>query len=80
MDEQRFDLAGILVEHENLSEMGAGGAQQVEAIGLGLGQRLLMAENDACGIVLDASQADETPAFQFLLEPARKKAREGTDK
>ena len=39
--------------------MGAGGGQQVEPVGLWLGQGLLVAEDDACGIVLDAAQCDE---------------------
>ena len=46
--------------------MGAGGAQQVEAIGLGLGQGLLVAEDNTGGIVLDAAQRDEAAALQFL--------------
>ena len=65
--EQGFDLAGIFVEHENLAEMGAGGAEQVEAIGFGLGEGLFVAEDDTGGIVLDAAQGDEAAAFQFLL-------------
>ena len=64
--EQRFDLAGVLIEHEDLSEMRPRGAQQVEAVGLGLGQGLLVPEDDAGRIVLDASQRDEAPALQLI--------------
>ena len=65
--EQGFDLAGVFVEHENLAKMGAGGAEQVEAISLGLGEGLFVAEDDAGGIILNAAQGDEAAAFQFSV-------------
>ena len=64
--EQRFDLARILVEHEDLAEMGARGAKQIEAVSFRLGQGLFVAENDAGRIILDAAQSDKAAAFQFI--------------
>src|SRR5258706_11169584 len=46
--------------------MGPVRAQQVQPVGLGLGQRLLMAEHDAGGIVLDPAKRNETPALGLL--------------
>ena len=63
--EKGFDPSGILIEHENLAEVGAGGAQQIEAVGLGFGQGLLVAEDDAGGIVFDATESDEAVALEF---------------
>ena len=48
------------VEHEELAAMGAGGAEQVEAIGFGLGERLLVAMDDVVGVVLEAEKSDES--------------------
>ena len=64
--EQGFDLAGVLVKHKNLAKVGAGGAEQVEAIGFRLGEGLFVAEDDTGGIILNAAEGDEAAAFQFL--------------
>ena len=61
--EQGIHLASAAVEHEDLAEVGSTGAQQVQPVGLRLGQRLLVAEHDARGIVLDPAECDEAPAF-----------------
>jgi hypothetical protein len=60
-------FAGSAVEHEDLAEVGASRAQQVEAIGFGLGQGLFVAENDMGGILLDATEADEATPFGSQL-------------
>ncbi len=46
--EGSIDLAGgVAVEHEELAEMGAGGAQEFQAVGLGLSEGLLVAMDDS---------------------------------
>ena len=57
--EQAVHLAGAAIKHEDLTEVGAGGAQQVEPVGLGFGKRLLVTENDARRIVLDPAERDK---------------------
>jgi hypothetical protein len=49
--------------------VGAGRAQQVQSVGLGLGQGLLVPEYDAGGIVLDPAEGDEAPALACLPAP-----------
>ena len=63
--EERFDLAGVFVKHENLAEVGARGAEKIEPVGLGLGQGLLVPEDDAGGIVLNPAESYESAAFQL---------------
>src|SRR5258708_3477536 len=60
--------AGVcaVVHHEDLAEVGPVRAQQVQPVGLRLGQRLLVAEDDAGGIVLDPAKRNETPALGLL--------------
>ena len=53
--EQGINLSGILIQQKQLFVVGAGGAQQVEAVGLRLGESLLVPEDDFGGIVLDAA-------------------------
>ncbi len=67
--EQGIHFAGSAVEHEDLAEVGASRAQQVEAIGFGLGQSLFVAENDIGGIFFDATEADEAAPFGGQLTP-----------
>src|SRR5438105_2805035 len=63
--EHPIDLGrGVTVEHEELPEVGAGGAQQLQTIGFRLGERLFMAEDDARVVVFDTSQGDEAGAGQ----------------
>src|SRR5579863_9431261 len=55
----------VAVEHKDLPKMGAGGAEQLEPVSLGLGQRLFMAKDDASGVVLDLAQGDETAPLKW---------------
>ena len=57
--EQGINLSRILIHHEELFEVGAGGAQQFEPVGLGLGQCLLMPVDDVRRIVLKPPQRNE---------------------
>jgi hypothetical protein len=49
-----------------LTEVGSSRAQQIQSIRFGLGQRLLVPENDPRGIVLDPAERDEAPALDLL--------------
>ena len=65
--EQRVDGAvGVGVQHEELAEVRVGVAQQLQAVLLGPGERLLVAVDDAGGVVLDAAERDEALAHQAL--------------
>ena len=65
--EQGVDAAlGIGVQHEELAGVRARVAKQLEAIDLGTRQRLLVAEDDAGGVVFDAAQGDEAAAGAAL--------------
>src|SRR3974390_377936 len=59
-----IDLPGVFIEKEELLVVDTGGAEQVEAVGLGLGQGLLVAVDDLGSVVLNTAARDETPAFQ----------------
>jgi hypothetical protein len=48
------------VEHEELAAMSAGGAEQIEAIGFGLGERLLVAMDDVVRVVLETEKSYES--------------------
>ena len=65
--EEGIHLSRTAVEHENLAKVGAGGAKQVEAVRLGLGEGLLVPEDDACRIVLDPAQANKASPFRDRL-------------
>ena len=58
--------AGIVVQHEKLAGVRARVAEQFEAVDLGPGQRLFVAEDDASGVVFDAAQRDEALAGAAL--------------
>src|SRR5271157_151838 len=45
-------LLGIRIEHEKLASVRARMAKKFEAVGLGTGERMLVAEDDASGIFL----------------------------
>ncbi len=70
--EQGIDLPGIFVEQEKLFVVDSGGTQQVETVGFGLCQCLLVPVNDLGGIVLHAPQSDESAALEILPEGAVK--------
>ena len=40
---------GVGIEHEDLAEVGVGGLEKIEAVALGLGEGLLMTEDDLLG-------------------------------
>ena len=54
---------GVRVEHEDLAEVGAGGLEQVEPVALGLGEGLLVAEDDLLGVVVELAEGDKAAAF-----------------
>ncbi len=62
--EQGINLPGIFIEQKQLFVVRAGGPKQVEPVGLGLGESLLVAEDDLGGIVFDPAQGDESPALK----------------
>jgi hypothetical protein len=72
--EQGFYLARVLVKHKNLAKVGAGGAEQVEAIGFRFGEGLFVAEDDTGGIILNAAEGDEAAAFQFCAGTGKNEA------
>src|SRR4029077_15661923 len=57
---------GVGIEHEELAGVGARVAQELEAVGLGTGERLLVTEDDAGGIVFELAGADEAAARALL--------------
>jgi len=63
--EQGIDLPGILIKHEDLAEVRPRGPQQIEAVGLGFRQGLLVAKDYAGGIILDAAQSDKAAPLQL---------------
>jgi hypothetical protein len=63
-EEELLDaLDGIGVEHEDLAEVGTGGAEQIQAVGFRFGKGLLMAEDDGLFVVDDLAQSDEAAAL-----------------
>ncbi len=56
----------VRIEHENLSEMRMGMAEQFEPVLLGAGKRLLMAVYDARAVVLHRPEPDESAAGKPL--------------
>ena len=57
---------GVRIEHENLSEVGSGGAQQVQAVGLGLGKRLFVTEDHLLAVIAYLTQGDKGAALVHL--------------
>ena len=66
LGQQCVDLAGVVIKHENLTEVRPGGTQQVEAIRFRFGQGLLVAKHNLGRIVFDPSQGNEAPPLGFL--------------
>jgi hypothetical protein len=54
------------VEHEDLSKVCPRGAQQVEPVRLGLGERLFVTEYHLLAVVVEFSQSDEGPPLVNL--------------
>ena len=71
---------GIAIEHEELPEVGPGGAQQLQPVSLRLGQSLFMTVNHPSRVVLDSSQPDEssplqTPSAAWDRKPLHRKVK-----
>src|SRR5262249_41353122 len=67
LDEQTVNFAIVVVQHEDLSEMSAGGLEKLEPVSLRLCESLLVAKDDAGRVVLDPAKCDETSTFHFRL-------------
>src|SRR3984893_6772816 len=75
--EQGIDLSGIFVKQEELLVMRTGGSKQVEPVGLRLGQRLLVPEDNLGGVIFHTSECDESPALKLASGRGRKGLRIG---
>ncbi len=53
----------VRIEHENLSEVGPGGAQQVQPVRLGLGKRLFVAEDHLLAVIAYLAQGNKGAAL-----------------
>jgi hypothetical protein len=62
--QQGSDLPRIFIEQEELLVVRASGAKQVEAVGLRLGERLLVPIDNFGGVVFHAAQGDESAALE----------------
>ena len=73
--ENLLDAAGrVGVEHEDLAEVGVRGLEQVEPVALGLAERLLVAEDDLFGVVVQLAEGDEAaPLLDDLPVPGTMK-------
>ena len=54
---------GVGVEHVDLLAVGAGGLEEGEAVGLVLGEGLLVAVDDLVGVVVEVAEGDEAAAL-----------------
>ena len=54
---------GVGVEHVDLLAVGAGGLEEGEAVGLVLGEGLLVAIDDLVGVVVELAEGDEAAAL-----------------
>ncbi len=61
----------VRIEHEDLSKMRPGGAQQVQPVRLGLGKRLFVAEHYLCAVVAHLAQPDKCAPLVNLTVSAR---------
>ncbi len=57
---------GVGVEHVDLLAVGAGGLEEGEAVGLVLGEGLLVAVDDLFGVVVEVAEGDEAAALADL--------------
>src|SRR6185312_1288881 len=67
-------VSRIAVKHEYLAKVGASGAQQFQSICFGLGKSQFVAKDDACGIIFNPSQGDESAAFHWRARARRSEA------
>ena len=58
---------GVGVEHVDLLAVGAGGLEEGEAVGLVLGEGLLVAVDDLVGVVVEVAEGDEAAALADLV-------------
>ena len=71
---------GVGVEHEDLAEVRARGLEQVEAVALGLGERLFVAEDDLLGVVVQLAEGDKAaPLLQVSASRNLELLRVGED-
>ena len=62
------------VEHEDLAEVRVGGLEQVEAVAFGLGERLLVAEDDLLGVLVELAEGDKAaPLLDLHRLPGTRK-------
>src|SRR5258708_32976835 len=61
--DQGIDFTGVFIKHEELAEVGAGTAKQVQTIGRGLGQSSLVAIYNPGRIVLETANGGEAEAL-----------------
>ena len=61
----------IGIEHEDLSEVRPGGAQQVQPVRLGLGKRLFVAKHDLLAVIAYLAQGDKSAPLVNLSIAAR---------
>ena len=70
VEEEVVDLGfGVGVEHVDLLAVGAGGLEEGEAVGLVLGEGLLVAVDDLVGVVVELAEGDEAAAFADFAAP-----------
>ena len=62
-DELLRSKGGVGVEHVNLFAVGSGGLEEAHAVGLVLGESLLVAVNDLVGVVVEVAEGDEAAAL-----------------
>src|SRR6185437_614926 len=53
--------------HINLLAVGAGGLEEAHAVGLVLGEGLLVTVDDLVGVVVEVAEGDETAALAYLV-------------
>src|ERR1039458_1307130 len=59
-----LDAAGrVGIEHENLAIMRVRGLEQLQSVTLGLAERLLVAEDDLFGVLMQLAEGDKTAPF-----------------
>src|SRR6185312_12098145 len=58
---------GIGVEHVDLLAVGAGGLEEAQAVGLVLGEGLLVAVDDLVSVVVEVAEGDEAAALTNLI-------------
>ena len=71
---------GVGVEHVDLLAVGAGGFEEGEAVGLVLGEGLLVAVDDLVGVVVEVAEGDEAAAFPGMVVRCRGRCRSGSSR